>query len=356
MNKKPRISEFITFYNLLLEGAPDGYAPWLFALEPLSKDPLSTRPWASEKSRLSFDDAIRFLNYGFNIGISAREGDPLVLVDIDDMDVIPENEVKPTLSATTRSRVGSHNYYFSADPKCNVNIPTDYGEIRSRNQYLVCPGSFVTTDVLDVPNGQKESCGFYTICNPIVPTSITFDEFPKIFRDHVDKINSQPAPHPPMLADRKSKSALFDLTLDDVISYPKNKTRFASPFHDTKSGANASSDGTLVQCWRHLVSHNAIQALSVLAGMYTCQEAGVSHANGGSGPSMLDLRDGETLYTIWQYARENGYIPKNDPPPSSALRYFVVEAGICNLDDIKDGWCIPTDIYREAIWLLSTNI
>lgn len=356
MNKSTIPKEFVKFYNLLMQGAPERFSPWIFVLEQRGKDPLSSRPWAAEKSKLSFDEAVRFMEYGYNLGISARDNDALCLIDVDDMNAIPETDIKPTLSVMTRSRAGMHYYYYTTDPDCICNLPTDVGEVRSCNQYLVCPGSYVRTDPSTVPDDQKEFCGYYTLYNNTLPVYITFQEFPKVFRDHRDKINHAPNPQKREPSGHKSKSALFDLTIDDVISYPRNKYRFPSPFHDTKSGANASVSGGLIHCWRHLVSANPLQALSVLAGMYTCQQAGVSHANGGSGASMLDLQDGETLYNLWWYARRNGYIPANDPPPNAALRYFVVETGICKEEEIEDGWRIPTHAYAEGRRLLRANL
>lgn len=358
MNKYtiPNVEEFRKWYSLLMSSAPSDYVPWLFVLEPKGKDPLASRPWAADKSRLSFDEAIRWMNFGHNIGISAREKDQLVLIDIDDTNAIPKSDIKHTLSVITRSRVGSHHYYFTTDPECVCNLPTDFGEVRSCNQYLVCCGSYVKTDCSEVPIDQQEYCGYYTLQNEVSPVSIAFPEFPKVFRDHADLINHTPTPQTREPSGQKSKSALFDLTIDDVISYPKHKYRFPSPFHGTKSGANASVTDGLIHCWRHLVSHNALQALSVLAGMYTCQQAGVSHANGGSGPSMLDLRDGETLYNLWWYARRNGYLPRDDPPPNAALRYFVIETGICDAEDIEDGWRLPKHAYAEGRRLLRSNV
>ena len=351
----PDVSEFKKFYDLLMSGSPRGYIPHLFVLEQKNKDPLSTRPWSSPASRLSFDKAIRFLIYGYNIGIAAMS-DELVLIDVDDTNAIPESDIKPTLSVITRSRVGSHNYYFTEDPQCKVNIPTDHGEIRSRNQYLVCPGSFVTTDISTVPRGQEEMCGYYTIHNPIPPTQITFDEFPQVFKDQQYKINHTAPQQKPTSSGRVSRSALFSLTLSDIISYPKNKPRFPSPFHSSDSGANASVSNGIIHCWRHLCAHNPLQALSVIAGMYTCQRAGVSHRNGGSGGSELNLADGKTLYALWDFARRRHYIPADDPPPRAALRFFVIKSGLCREDELIDGWRIPEHIYREARYLLSTNL
>jgi hypothetical protein len=148
---------------------------------------------------------------------------------------------------------------------------------------------------------------------------------------------------------RKSKSALFNLSIMDVVHYPKNKKRFASVFH-------GSDTGGLLHCWRHLCCHTPIQVLSVMAGLYTCQQAGETHRNGGSGASMVDIGDGETLFKIWDYSRRNGYVDSDDHPPSVALHWFVVEAGICHEDEIEDGWRIPDFAYAEGMRLLRSNI
>jgi len=237
---------------------------------------------------------------------------------------------------------------------CKINIPTDFGEIRSCNQYLVCPGSWVTTDVATVPKGHESQCGYYTIHNPVSPASIIFSELPKVFRDHHNKISKElPIPKREPTG-RKSKSALFSLTMTDIVRSPKNKARFASVFHGSVSGSNTAISGNLLHCWRHLVSHTPLQALSVIAGLYSCQEAGETHANGGSGHSMLDIGDGETSYRIWRYAISEGYIPIDDIPPRSALVWFATATGICNKEDIEEGWRLPSWAYSEAMRLLRT--
>jgi putative DNA primase/helicase len=351
------VAEFKAFHDLLMSGAPDDFRPFLFPLEARGKDPLVSRgSWSNAKNCLSYYEAIRFLEYGFNIGISAREYDQLVLIDIDDMHTIPTSDVKPTLSVVTRSRVGMHHYYFSRDIECNVNIPTDAGEIRSCNQYLVIPGSYVPTDVSTVPKGHEEQCGFYTVSNHVSPVQISYDEFPKVFRDQRDLSNQNAPLQRREPTERRSKSALFDLTIADIVNYPKNKKRFASVFHGSDTNTNTAVSGGLLHCWRHLCSHTPIQALSVLAGIYNCQQAGESHQHGGSGASMVDINDGATIYTIWAYARGNGFIPRDDPPPSAALRYFVLEIGLCGESDLEDGWKLPRDAYEEGRRLLRTNV
>jgi putative DNA primase/helicase len=93
-----------------------------------------------------------------------------------------------------------------------------------------------------------------------------------------------------------------------------------------------------------------------MAGISTCGSAGFGHKYSASGRSSVDTKDGGTVYVIWDFARRAGYLPKADPPPNAALRYFVIETGICKEEDIEDGWRIPTSAYREGIRLLKTNV
>ena len=348
---RPNVNEFKRFYALLMSNAPEGYIPFLFPLEQRGKDPLLSRgSWTAEKNRLSYDDAIRFLEYGFNVGISARDYDPLVLIDIDDMAAV--DDIKQTLSVITRSRVGTHNYYFSDDPDCNVNIPTDYGEIRSCNQYLVAPGSYVTTDTSNIPLEQLPYAGFYTVLNDVAPTTITFNEFPKVFKDQHNNTLQNIPPRKTEPSGRKGKSALFSLSIVDVVHCPMSKKRFASVFHGSDTGSNTSVSGGLLHCWRHLVSHTPLQALSVLSGVYTCQQAGRSHRNGGSGESMLDISDGKTMWTIWRYARDNHIIPPDDVPPRCVVLYVAEHVIGFPSEYFEDGWKLPQKIYDDVIEII----
>lgn len=158
-----RINEFTKFYDLLMENAPEGYTPWFFPVKQNDKNPdapaiiklalvkslccsadwvyritkeendrwekyteeekekrKKPKPqsrcdkcektkgsWHGLHARLSKEQCVERIKFGGNLGISAREGDDLVLGDIDDreyLDQVPKN----TLSVTSRKRDGLH--------------------------------------------------------------------------------------------------------------------------------------------------------------------------------------------------------------------------------------------------------
>ena len=365
----PDVSEFKKFYGLLLSSAPRGYIPHLFVAEVAGKAPISGRAWSHDKARLSFDEAIRWLKYNFNIAIAGMN-DNLIIVDIDNESAIDPDTLVPTLSVRSRSRTGSHFFYYidRIEDKKNIAIP-DVGELRAQHQYVICAGSYVMTDPTTVPNDQQEFAGYYTLENAVPPTHITFNELPLMFRkqyiynylipsikDKMAEISRIfDAELPNDCQDRKSRSTLFDLEVVDVVHVPNHGGNFASPLHGSKNGKNCTySDGWL-HCFRCGCSHNALTCLAVMAGADTCSNAGYGHSHSCSGNSSIDMKNGQTSYRIWNYARQQGYIPTDDPPPSSALRWFVVEAGICRKDEIEE-WRIPEWAYREARHLLRVNI
>lgn len=347
--------EFIKFHDLLLQNAPSGYTPFYFPLTPRAKCPVIARgPWIAAKNRLSPEEAIRWLKFGYNVAIAALDGDQLVIIDVDDMDAFSHDQPPETLSVLTRSRTGIHNFYFTDDTNTKINIPTSFGETRCLNQYVVVAGSFVTTDINNVPDDQKSYSGQYTVSNEMPANYITFDGFPKIFKDQYERAQLIEPPKR-QNSGYKSKSALFDLEITDVVPIPKRGSHFSSRLHGSKTGANTNISNGVLKCWRCGVSHNAVTYLAVLAGVDTCQNAGVGFKTSCSGGSSIDMSDGETAYTVWQYARTEGYIPNDDAPPRAALVWFAIETGICGRDEVVDGWQLPEHCYVDAHRLLRTN-
>jgi len=92
-----------------------------------------------------------------------------------------------------------------------------------------------------------------------------------------------------------------------------------------------------------------------MAGVSKCVEAGQSHDTGGSGPTCIDYEDGRTIFTIWKFAKKEGIVPKNDPIPPSALRWYAVDNGLCKSSDIIDGWKLPPGVYGKAIHLFEAE-
>lgn len=360
------IDEFRKFHELLTV-EHTGYQPWYFVLEKNDKDPETIRgSWKAAKAKLTFDEAVRWLEKGHNIGIAATNMDPLVIIDIDDIEITPDSVMKPTLSVRSRKRIGRHYYYFTNDAAAKTNIATENeGEIRANWQYVVAPGSYVPGETEKMPDDQKEFAGHYTIENTIPPTDISYKEFPGVFLDQIEKNKEiekekrkrerekrqrtkQQKNQP---TQRKNNSAIFDLTIEDVIGAIPDQSRFPSLFHGSDTGKNTSVSDGLLQCWRHNVSHTPLSALAVMAGIADCVDAGQSHATGGSGSSCLDYEDGRTIFNIWRFAKKEGMIPKDDPMPTNALVWYAVDQGVCKSDEIEDGWRIPAKAYNQVISL-----
>ena len=364
-------NEFLKFYTLLMESAPDGYIPWIFVADKMDKAPHTARgAWSNEKNRVTVEQAIKLMRRGFNMGIAGMN-DHLIIVDIDNEDAIDQCTIIPTLSVRSRSRTGAHYFYYIDDPseKRNISI-SDVGELRGQHQYTICAGSYVPIDDDNVPDEEQELCGRYTVENAVPPTHITFNDLPIVFRRQYIFNYLLPSIKDKMLymsqifddklpvdsGDRKSRSALFDLEVSDIVSVPNDGRHFASPLHGSKNGKNSVYSDGWVHCFRCGCSHNAITILAVMAGIDTCANAGYGHKHSCAGRSSIDMSDGETSYKVWYFARQHHYIPSDDPPPGAALRYFVVEVGICNEDEIEDGWRVPDFAYLEGIRLLRTNI
>lgn len=370
MNKSTIPKEFVKFYNLLMQGAPEGFSPYFFVVDKSDKAPhLARGAWSKDKNKKTAEQALKLIKRGFNIGIAGMD-DNLIILDIDDEDAIDPATIVPTLSVRSRSRTGTHNFYFIDDTndKRNIAVP-DVGELRAQHQYVVAAGSYAITDPDTVPDSARELAGFYTVENAVSPAHITFNQLPIIFRKQyifnylIPSIKDKFADmarifddEPVHAGEQKSKSGLFDLEVPDVIHAPRDGRNFESPLHGSKNGKNSTYSNGWMHCFRCGVSHNATTLLAVMAGISTCEKAGFGHKYSASGRSSIDMTDGGTVYKIWDFARRNGYLPKNDPPPNVALRYFVVETGICNAEDIEDGWRIPSYAYAEGRRLLRANL
>jgi len=355
------VDEFRKFHALLTEGR-EGYTPWYFRLSKDDKDPLKRILWKETKGRISFEKACEYMANRGNVGIAATNMDPLCIVDIDD---IKDSAMQPTLSARSRKRIGRHYFYFTDDPKCKENLPTEKcGEIRANWQYVVAPGSFVLCsdeEVSRMPKDQRQFAGRYSIENPVNPTQITWEAMPQVFQEQArkndvairekrktDKKKKAEKKEKKESGDRKNKSALFDISCEDIFNIP-TKERFTSLFHDSETGKNTSYDGNLITCWRHNCTHTPLSGLAVLAGIADCMDAGKGMKGSGVGDSNVDYSDGHTIYKIWKFAKREGMIPNDDPIPPAALRWYAVDSKLCEEGEIIDGWKLPPGIYGDTI-------
>ena len=368
---------FRRFDELLTKNRP-GYAPWYFLLTKLDKDPADdpTDPrgkrkiaWKNNpKHHLTAEQAIKYMRDGINIGIAATGMDGLCIIDIDDIEATPDSVMKPTLSVRSRKRIGRHYFYWTSDPRCKVNIPTDSkGEMRADWEYVVAPGSYVicsAEEVARMPQEQREFQGRYTIENPVSVADIGWEDVPPVFQEQAKKEaaakrerrerKKKKKEKPPTATTKKNKSAIHEIEWKDIQNIP-DKNRFPSLFHGSDTGKNTSIEDGILSCWRHNVTHTPWSGICVLQGRGTCMEVGQGMKGSGVGPGCLDLRSPEVFYIVWSYAKKNRIIPKDDPIPSKALAWYAVDQKICKPDDVVDGWKLPADAYNQAIALIESK-
>ena len=335
------IQEFEKFYTLLMQNAPDDYMPWFFPCKPNRKDPSplaiinidkeSKGSWHHESARLSKDQCIEHIKAGNNIGISARKDDILIIGDIDDekyFDQLPKN----TLTVTSRKRQGWHFFGWNKDDSAKINLPTDSGEMRSDNQYVLAPGSFVPTE-----NNNNPDAGYYTVKEAVLPRLLSFEDLPQFFKDkQMENIETE--------TKIKQKEEfkgytggkyddLFKLKVSDIVGLIPASKRVSHPLHESETAANfsLSKDGALGHCWRHMVSLNAVQYLCVEAGYSACEDAGTPH----KGRGMSKIRGDKQSYEIaYRLAIEKGLIEEKEIQKeennSETIKQNIVQMMIIN--------------------------
>lgn len=319
--------QLVKFYKLLTANRSD-YQPFLFPLQREGKDPWERVSW--KNNRKTLNECLMLMKRGYNIGIAARKEDPLVIIDVDDMSQVPE--IKPTLQCISRKRVGRHNYFFAANEEAKKNIAADTaGEVRANWQYVVAPGSYVPCDeglVSKMPEDEKINAGHYSIYSENPVNSITYEEFPEVYkqadmkRRAIDACAAVRKIVPKQQA-KVGTSKLWDLSIYDVAGVNETggkRVPMPSEIHGSDTGKNCSVSQGLLHCWRHEVSHNAFSYLCILAGVATCEETGIPHGGRFYG---ADATDGETVFAVWKYAKERGLIPKNDRIPHTALMWYA---------------------------------
>lgn len=316
-----KIAQFEKFYNSLMSNPPEGYTPWFFPCDKQNKnpapvaiikiDPLSKGSWHHKSARLNKQQCIEHIKQGWNLGISAREKDALIIGDVDNpklLDQLPKN----TLTCTSRKREAGHFFGWDKDGSAKINIPTDDGELRSNNQYVLCPGSYVPFNLKDKkewkaytelsPKSQQDPLrGYYTVRDELPPREFGFDDLPEFFKK-VEVENIEADAKIQFNSEKKEYGgkydALFKLKVSDIVGkYPSTK-RKGHPLHDSDTDANfsLSKDGTLAHCWRHIVSLNAVQYLCVKVGYAKCQDAGKPHKSVRSSKLKGDKKAYEVAY------------------------------------------------------------
>jgi putative DNA primase/helicase len=215
-----------------------------------------------------------------------------------------------------------------------LNIPTDDGEVRAVDQYVVCAGSYCTTSENDIKAEKLDhqieeyvlknpDLGCYTISNLKAPITITYNDLPKFFKDAHEAVKQQEKPQQKTepIKPTGQHSALFDLTVDNILPISPGR-REPHPLHESDTGMNFSKSRALFHCWRHNVSLNPIQYLCVKAKYMTCLEAGTGHKNSGAGASKVTGDDG-AIFWAWLQAKKDNLIPIDDKIPVKAMRYIA---------------------------------
>lgn len=366
-----RPGHFKALMKKLMDTAPEGYTPWIFPVQKRNKAPSTRISWKAEQSRMTIPEAMQRLKGDFgNVGLAGKPDDQLILLDVDDPSIL--DEVKDTLKIRSRSRgteeePAIHAIYWAdpEDERLPCNIPTDKGEIRSSDQYVVAPGSFVpcTEEELrerveegEITEEDKEEIlndefrGYYSIHEYRDIAEISFEELPEVFkeaysdREKTEQHEERESFDPEQKKGSKKHSALYDLEITDLTGRGFDD-RDPHPLHNSETGANWCITDGVGHCWRHLVSLNALQFLCVDAGYMTCLDAGSPHHNSSAGESMV-TGDDQAIWEAWRHAKNQGYIPEDDPIPTRAMHHIARKHDIYEPDN---GEMLPKNAYNEVI-------
>jgi putative DNA primase/helicase len=355
--------EFRRFHELLISEAPEGYTPHYIKCKKGSKAPLTVSSWKQPEDRLSVEEAVAWLRDGGNIGIAGVARDTLIDLDIDDPELV-DDDVKPTLRGVSRSRPrppGGHGWYF-ADGEI-PNIDSSAGEVRTDNQYVVAPGSHVPIvlsdpddpDLEDIPKGDRENVGRYTIAEERTAATLEYEELPAVYREEHEErqavVEERPDRRdepPEPTGDGPGRSAVFDLDITDVtglswgyrgvnpIGHHNNDHHGNDQYFkiDRQKGARDFKDN---------VSYSPASWVLADAG-----ERDPRNPNGG-------LTDRE-YFIFWKYCKERNLVADDDPIPRRALRHVAREETDWDGDLVevttRDGETfegLPRDVYTAAI-------
>jgi len=352
INTEYRVKQFEAFNKALMGGMPESYKPHYFVCNKEGKDPApfeinkvslqkektvccneywisvtkktgrkskksnecpacnsNSYSWKQKSARLTYEEAISYIRKGFNIGLGAmkyseEDFDPLVIVDIDNENVLSELK-SDTLTDISRKRVGKHLYFKTSDVKHKTNYAFGIGEIRSQNEYVLVPGSYVPFSEEDIDKQIKEGAiletsrdhilndyyrGFYTLDRAIPTQEFSFNLLPQSFQDLINKpaasasnINAEkPAFTPkkitsndlgyvnPETGEIDGFSSLSELEQINLIPINNlvgdiESSRTGHPLHSSDTDANWTIlEDNLGCCFRHNVTLSPLQLLGLL--------------------------------------------------------------------------------------------
>jgi P4 family phage/plasmid primase-like protien len=344
--------QFKIFNQLLMENAPEGYVPWYFPLNKNDKNPdgvfiASRAPkthdgsawsWKASWARLTYEEAYERLSEGFNVGISARVDDQLVLMDADSTKRV--NELPETLTISTGKRFLAHAFCFTEDKRCKTNIPTGTeGELRASDQYLVACGSYVPVTKKGLVDKVKEGSftqsemevalndkmlGVYTIKKAIPPKKITWEDIPQFYKDK-QIIRNEKKEVKEFHGNVESVHTIYKITFTQIFGNDTFSQRGSHPLHGSDTGTNFSVlEDYLAQCSRDMVTLTPVQYLAVKSGWCSCHEAGKIWKSDVS--TSLVNGNPEALKAVTEQAIKDGLIPADTLPPEvykHSLEYFI---------------------------------
>ncbi|RLM87903.1 hypothetical protein, partial [Haloarcula sp. Atlit-7R] len=136
-------------------------------------------------------------------------------------------------------------------------------------------------------------------------------------------------------------TALFDLDFVDVagVSEDYRGTNPLGHHGNSENYFTVLGRGEIGFDHKHKIGYNGLTYLLV--------DAGERRSASPNGPV-----DDDELLAAWVHAKREGYLANDDPIPHAALRHLVVDHGLCNRDDLGNGWRIPQHAYNAGLDLL----
>ncbi len=136
-------------------------------------------------------------------------------------------------------------------------------------------------------------------------------------------------------------SALFDIDIRDVTGLAWDD-RTTNPL-----GHHGQSENYFLLIERSGVGYDHKYKVAYNALTYLVCAAGERRADSPNG-----RLDDEEILAAWGHAKQERLIPDDDPIPHRALVAIAIGEGLCDRDEIEDGWKLPREAYNAAIALV----
>jgi hypothetical protein len=259
-----------------------------------------------------------------NYGIYATGADALVVLDIDDYGDLDDksgysalSRLPPTLEQGS-PHGGTHRFYAISptddgslvakaleDAFGKPNLAASWGEVRTKNQYVVGAGSQLDGCGKEwCDECEKDDGGHYVLQSDTELATIDAEDLIDVLSSdpELDRVPDEQEKLPEQPRTRTADDS--DVSVYDVISSAyAEEERHAHPVHGSTTGSNFQVDdgAETWRCWRHSCTGNALHLLGMEEGIIDCGEWD------GTGLSS------ETWAEIFEAARERG-LDVGDPP------------------------------------------